>query len=160
MQLEATPAGSQRVNDDAWMDEVEEEIESASSAPYAPIFEVNFTTTQPPSTQSPIISQDKYDSPPSANTQHFCQGMITQDLILQVLKQAGKQTPFSPKQAASQQYPLQFLHNMASAILEDKTGKLLEYCHLMKHPKYKDILIKSFGTEIRCIITTTKTIFF
>jgi hypothetical protein len=86
--------------------------------------------------------------------------MITQDSILQVLEQAGKRTPFSPQQAASQQYPLQFLHNMASAILDDKTGELLEYRHLIKHPKYKDIWTKSFGTEIRHLVTTTKTIFF
>jgi hypothetical protein len=67
-QSEATPAGSQRVNDDAWMDEIKEETESVRAALDAPIFEVNFTTTQPPSMQSPIVSQDKYDSPPSANT--------------------------------------------------------------------------------------------
>jgi hypothetical protein len=49
---------------------------------------------------------------------------------------------------------------MASTILEDKTGEVLEYRHLMKHPKYKDMWMKLFGTEIRCLITTTKTIFF
>ncbi len=49
---------------------------------------------------------------------------------------------------------------MASAILDNKTGKLLEYHHLMKHPKYKDVWMKSFGTEIRRLVTTTKTIFF
>jgi hypothetical protein len=30
----------------------------------------------------------------------------------------------------------------------------------MKHPKYKDIWTKSFGTEIRRLATTTETIFF
>jgi hypothetical protein len=30
----------------------------------------------------------------------------------------------------------------------------------MKHPKYKDVWTKSFGTEIRCLATTTETIFF
>ncbi len=49
---------------------------------------------------------------------------------------------------------------MAYAILDNKTGNLLEYLHLMKHPKYKDIWSKSFGTEICCLVTTTETIFF
>ncbi len=30
----------------------------------------------------------------------------------------------------------------------------------MKHPKYKDTWLKSFGTEIRRLVTTTETIFF
>ena len=30
----------------------------------------------------------------------------------------------------------------------------------MKHPKYKDVWTKSFGKEIRCLATTTETIFF
>jgi hypothetical protein len=49
---------------------------------------------------------------------------------------------------------------MASTILDVETGELLEYCHLIKHPKYKDVWTKSFGTGIRRFVTTTKTIFF
>ena len=30
----------------------------------------------------------------------------------------------------------------------------------MKHPKYNDTLLKSFKTEICCLVTTTETIFF
>ena len=37
---------------------------------------------------------------------------------------------------------------------------LLEYHHLLKNPKYRDIWSKSFGTEIRRLATTTKTIAF
>ncbi len=101
-QSEVTPAGSQRVNNEAWMDEIEDDAANDSTDTNSPVFEVDFTTTEPPlSTQSPIISQDNYDSPSSANTQHCCQGMITQDSILHILKQASKQMPFSPQQAAS-----------------------------------------------------------
>ncbi len=45
-------------------------------------------------------------------------------------------------------------------MLDDETGDLLEYRHLIKHPKYKDTWSKSFGTEIRRLATTTETIFF
>ena len=73
----------------------------------------------------------------------------------------GYKAPFNARQAASRKYPLQFLCDLAYAILEqDETGDLLEYCHLMKHPKYKDVWTKSFGTEIRRLTTTTETIVF
>ena len=49
---------------------------------------------------------------------------------------------------------------LAYAVLDDEMGNLLEYRHLMKHPKYKDVWTKSFGTEIRRLTTTTETIFF
>ncbi len=53
-----------------------------------------------------------------------------------------------------------FLCDLAYAVLDDETGDLLEYCHLMKHPKYKDIWTKSFSKEIVRLATTTETIFF
>jgi hypothetical protein len=46
------------------------------------------------------------------------------------------------------------------AVLNDGTGNLLKYCHLMKYPNYKDIWTKSFGIEIHRLATTTETIFF
>jgi len=72
----------------------------------------------------------------------------------------GYKAPFSSQQAASRKYPLQFLCDLAYAVLDDETGDLLEYHHLIKHPKYKDVWTKSFGTEIRRLATTTETIFF
>ncbi len=41
-----------------------------------------------------------------------------------------------PQQAALHKYPLQFPCNFANAVLNDKIGDLLEYCHLIKHPKH------------------------
>jgi len=55
---------------------------------------------------------------------------------------------------------MQFLCDLAYAVLDDKTGDLLEYRHHMKHPKYKDIWTKSFSKEIVRLATTTETIFF
>ncbi len=56
--------------------------------------------------------------------------------------------PFTNKQATTRKFPLQFLCNFASAILDNETGDLLEYCHLLKHLKYKDVWSNSFGKEI------------
>ena len=72
----------------------------------------------------------------------------------------GYKAPFRARQASSRQYPLQLLCNLAYSVLDDETGDLLDYQHLMKHPKYEDMWTKSFGTEIRRLATTTETIFF
>ena len=56
--------------------------------------------------------------------------------------------PFTNKMAASRKFPPQFLCNFASAVLDDETGDLLKYRHLLKHPKYKDVWSNSFGKEI------------
>ena len=80
--------------------------------------------------------------------------------MLTALEVEAHRSPFTAQHAASRRFPLKFLHEAASAILDEETGKLLEYHHLMKHPKYKDVWMKSFGTEIRRLVTTTETIFF
>jgi len=80
--------------------------------------------------------------------------------MLQCMEIPGYKAPFTAQQMASRKYPLQFLCDLAYAVLDDKTGNLLEYHHLMKHPKYKDVWTTSFGTEIRRLATTTETIFF
>jgi hypothetical protein len=83
-----------------------------------------------------------------------------QDFMLQCMEIPGYTAPFTARQAASRKYPLQFLCDLAYAVLDNKTGDLLEYRHLMKHPKYKEVWTRSFGTEIRRLATTPETIFF
>jgi len=112
---------------------------------------------------TPIISQDEdYDmSHPAANTRQQHQiRTLTQDYMLRIKEIPGYTAPFSPRQAASQTSPLQFLCDLAYAVLDDDTGDLIEYRHLIKHPKYKDTWSNSFGKEIRWVATTTETIFF
>ncbi len=83
-----------------------------------------------------------------------------QDYLFHMMDIPGLTKPSSNQQAAARKYPLQFLCDFVSAVLNDETGNLLEYHHLLKHPKYKDIWSKSFETGIRRIATTTKTIAF
>ena len=52
------------------------------------------------------------------------------------------------RQAAARRYPLQFITDFAGAVLDGETGKLLEYRHLIKQPKYKEEWGYSFGNEI------------
>ena len=54
----------------------------------------------------------------------------------------------SAKQASARSYPLQFLADFAGAVLDDDTGELLEYRHLIQRPQYKKDWGYSFGNEI------------
>ena len=86
---------------------------------------------------TPVISQDDEEdtSHPAGNTRQQHQiRTLTQDYMLHMMEIPGYTTPFSPKQAASRTSPLQFLCNLAYAVLDDDTGDLLEYRHLIKHP--------------------------
>jgi hypothetical protein len=67
---------------------------------------------------------------------------------------------FTSKQASACKYLLQFLCDFAYSVLDDKTGDLLEYRHLLKHPKYKDVWSQSFGKEIQRLAMATETIAF
>ncbi len=87
--------------------------------------------------QSNSIPQKDNDSPPASHTCQHCQGSITQDYMLHMMEQPGYKSPFTPRQASSRKYPLQFLCDLACAILNNKTGDLLKYPHLLKHPSTK-----------------------
>ncbi len=52
-------------------------------------------------------------------------------------------------QSSSVQVFLKFLRNFAYAIHDKDTGNLLEYCHLIKHPKHRTAWSQTFGEEIR-----------
>jgi hypothetical protein len=140
---------------------VEQTIQEEHQQQVAPSY-LRFELEQTSNTPTPPgilqTTQDNQDLPPSANT---CQQLtLTQDFMLQYMEIPGYKTSFTPQQAASHRHPLQFLCDLAYAILDDKMGNVLEYHHLMKHPKHKDIWTKSSSKEIVCLPTTTETIFF
>jgi hypothetical protein len=80
--------------------------------------------------------------------------------MFQMMEIPGYKAPFTPAQAAACKYPLQFLCDFAYAILDKDTGNLLEYHHLIKHPKYRTTWRQSFRQEIKQLATTTETIVF
>ncbi len=112
---------------------------------------------------TPIISQDNEEDiiQPAANTEQQRQThTLTQDYMLHMMEIPGYEAPFTPQQATSRTFPLQFLCDFAYAVLEDDTGDLLKNRHLIKHPKYKGTWSNSLGMEIRQLATTSETIFF
>jgi hypothetical protein len=107
-------------------------------------------------------NDDDYTRPPVANT---CQQQqtrtLTQKNMLHMMELPGTKTaPFNPQQAALQSTHYNSYAIFASAVLDIETGDLLEYRHLIKHPKYKATWSKSFRTEIRRLAMTTETVFF
>jgi hypothetical protein len=73
---------------------------------------------------------------------------ITQEVMLMTLDISSASKKITPSQAASRKYPLEFLCEYAGAVLDGATGDLLEYRHLIKHPKYKRVWGHAFGNEI------------
>jgi len=139
-----------------------EEATQPASPSTIPPLEVTYPAIDVESLRgTPIISQDEDNigtSTPTANTQlqrQVC--TLMQDCLFHMMDILGITKPFTNQQAASRKYPLQFLCDFASAVLDEETGDLPEYRHLLKNPKYRDICSKSFGTEIRRLATTTKT---
>ena len=56
----------------------------------------------------------------------------------------GFANEIKPRQLASKKYPL----HMLNAVLNEETGKMMEYRHLLADPKYRDIYSKAFGKEV------------
>ena len=57
-------------------------------------------------------------------------------------------TKVTPRNLASQKFPMKLLCEIAGAILDGKTGKMLEYRHLRIIPKYQEMWVISFRNEI------------
>jgi len=77
----------------------------------------------------PQIMQDKpddYNDSPAANTRQQRETRsLTQDFMLHCMEIPGYKAPFTAQQAALRKYPLQFLCDLAYAVLDDETGDLL-----------------------------------
>ncbi len=116
---------------------------------------VEFTDIYEHGPTIPTITQDNETfNPPAHNTrQHQTRRTLTQEVALHI-SEAREITQSS----AGRQHPSLTSCKRVAVVLDDKTGKLLEYRHLLKNPKYHNVWSKSFGTEIRRLVTTSKTI--
>jgi hypothetical protein len=143
--------------DDALMDPVEDQ--PGNQGEFLPLeIEEDFLGSENPSQSTRVPNESNHNSTPAANTcQRQCIRTITQECAYHLME---TQAPPSTQQASARKYPLQFLCDWAQSILDNKTGDLLEYRHLMKHPKYKDVWTHSFSKEIRQLATTTETLSF
>ena len=80
---------------------------------------------------------------------------------------SGAAMEVTAQRAASRKYPMQFLCDLANAVLDGDTGEMLEYRHLITRPKYKEIWGEAYGKEVGRLaqgipgkVEGTNTIFF
>ena len=120
------------------------------------------TTSRKRNSNVPVISQDnnrndsiQFNTRADITRQQARSCTLTQDFIYNAMEFPTSFTQVTPQQAARLQFPLQYLLDQASQVLDDKTGNLLEYHRLMRHPKYKDV-----WSQIQRLATTTETLGF
>ena len=111
----------------------------------------------PTGTPFPIRDMPNYitqDDSPAENTRSKTRRQETilrmSDKVMMSCIQMTKQAAISPKAAASRKHPMQLLCKLlAGAVLDQDTGDLLEYRHLLKHPKLKETWDGGHAKKVR-----------
>ena len=155
-------AASQRVNDEV-MDAIQPTLDQASQRVNGKAADVRHPTRDK-TNHIPAITQDEdieEDQPTNhrPRTRSSAARTITDEFIYNMMEIPGTGN-ISPRSAASMKYPLQFLCDFANAVIDDETGEIMEYRHLIKNPKHRVRWQSSFGREIRRLATDTETIGF
>ena len=91
--------------------------------------------------------ENDIDDMPSRNTRSHHR-TLTQDIVLMTMDVSSNAKKITARQAASRTYPKDFILEFAGAVLDGTTGNLLEYRHLIKDPRYKEIWGQAFADEI------------
>ncbi len=73
---------------------------------------------------------------------------ITQEAILTTIDISKSAENITARQTASRKYPLAFLCDLAAAVLDGETGEMLEFRHLMKSEKYREVWGDEYGNEV------------
>jgi len=91
----------------------------------------------------PTVSQEEISDPassPARNTRS--RRTINQDIMLSMIN--IHRPNMTARQAVSRQFPKEAL----AAVLNEETGELMEYRHLLANPKYRTTWSKAYGKEI------------
>eukprot|EP00956_Cyclotella_meneghiniana_P036712 scaffold129408_cov92-Cyclotella_meneghiniana.AAC.1 len=91
---------------------------------------------------APPLQQPRY----LTRSQKRLQGSISTDALMSMLELSRPN--LDAKKLATRKFPLEFLCEFANAVMDEDTGEMLEYRHLVKRPKYRDTWSKAFGKEI------------
>ncbi len=108
-----------------------------------------------PATNAPVITQDeddKEDKPPATSYARKLRSQTTRSMtdewLYSMMEFPGITTTVNPQMAASRKYPIQFLCNYANAVIDNETGEIMEYRHLLKDPKHRKRCQRSFSKEM------------
>ena len=131
--------------------------------------EVTLLTTTPtpafeyskdaPTGNTPVITQDdndEEDETPAESHSNKLQSRLTQTMTNEWLYNmmefpaitTNVTNTVTPKMAASQKYPMQFLCDYENAVINNETGEVMEYQHLLKDPKHRKRWQRLFRNEI------------
>jgi hypothetical protein len=83
---------------------------------------------------------------PRYNLQRREERSITTEAMLSAIKITS--VPLKAKNLACRRYPLQMMCELAGAVLDPKTGELMEYRHLIAKPEYCEVWSKANAKEI------------
>ena len=98
---------------------------------------------QPRTSRPRTISDIHLPEAPASNTRSRRQvRTLTQEAMLSCVME--KKLDLKPRAAAGLKFPRQMLN----AVLNEETGELMEYRHLIGNPKYREIWGRSFGNEL------------
>ena len=150
-------ASEQKVQSDTTETATEQTVKAAATttAP-APTFRYS---NNEPTTKTPVITQnkdDKEDEPPVTNYTSKLRSQSTQTMtdkwLYSMIEFHGITTTITntvtPRMTASQKYPMQFLCNYVNAVIDNETGEIMEYRHLLKDPKHRERWQRLFSKEI------------
>ena len=135
-----------------------EEIEDSSdnddeeevyNAPLEVEYPTNTTTNNNNNAMPNVISQDDEatDTPANNTRSRRTTTSITQEALLMAID-ITKSPRITPSALAKRKFPLAVLCAFAGAVLDATTGEMMEYRHLIKHPKHKGTWGNSFGDEV------------
>ena len=104
---------------------------------------------------APVITQDeddKEDKPPTTSYARKLRSQTTRSMtdewLYSMMEFPGITTTVNPQMAASRKYPIQFLCDYANAVIDNETGEIMEYRHLLKDPKHRERWQRLFSKEI------------
>ena len=147
----------------------EQRVEATAVTPsHTPTFEYSDDES---ANNVPIITQDDEDEDEETPVESYAKKLrshttrtMTDEWLYSMMEfdfsAITGATSITPRLTASRKYPMQFLCDYANAVIDDETGEIMEYRHLMKNPKHRERWQRSFGKEIRRLATETKTIKF
>ena len=97
-------------------------------------------------------TQDKDISTPARNIRFQITSLSIMDKVMLSCCQMSRTSyQIDLQKAANRKYPLKLFCGLAGAVLDEETGDLLEYRHLVKHPNHKKVWGGAFGKEVVCL---------
>ena len=99
-------------------------------------------TTSPRVSETQPLEEEYSDTPPAHNTRSKSPITITQETILRAIDISDKN--FNAQKASRRRFHPEVL----AAVLNEETGELMEYRHLIANPKYRERWSKAYGIEL------------